>query len=394
MFILRGAKILMGDSKTIRLAEHEADIGVLVADGIIQTIDEIEDLPSTVEVVDLNGGYLAPGFIDLQVNGGGGVMLNAEPTVDTIRTMAAAHRRFGTTGFLPTLITDTLDKMRDAVQAVSDAMREGVPGILGIHLEGPHLNPDRKGIHDADKFIALDEPAFDVITSLSTGRTLLTLAPEQVDPDMLKYLVQKGVIVCAGHTAASYEAVSEAIDNGLSGFTHLFNAMSQLSSRAPNAVGAALERTEIWCGIIADGHHVHEANLRLALACKGKDKLVLVTDAMASAGTDDQPFVWDGVELTPENGRLAMPDGRLAGSDLDMMTAVKTAHALIGCSLEEAVHMATVAPAKALGLSGRYGRIAPGMVANLVHFSNDYQVCKTWIDGAPSLPVKRLEPVE
>lgn len=381
MYALRGAKILMAGGEAARPAESGADVGVLVDGRFIKAVCRMEYLPRAAEIIDLGGGYLAPGFIDLQVNGGGGVMLNAAPTVDTIQTMAAAHRRFGTTGFLPTLITDTLDIMRDAVDAVEQAMREGIPGVLGIHLEGPHLNPDRRGIHDASKFIALDERAFDVITSLPSGRTLLTVAPETIAPDMLKRLVRKGVIVSAGHTAATYETICDAIDAGLSGFTHLFNAMSQLSGREPNVVGAALERQDTWCGIIADGHHVHAANLRLALACKGKDHLVLVTDAMACTGTDGDSFIWDDVELIPDNGRLSMPDGRLAGSDLDMMTAVKTARELMGCSLEDAVHMATASPARVLELGGCRGRIAPGMVANLVHFDDDYQVRKTWIDG-------------
>ncbi len=233
-------------------------LAVLIRDTRIHSVVETAQLPSDISAVyDLQGGTLVPGFIDLQVNGGGGVLFTTAPTVDSLRTIGAAHRHYGTTGFLPTLISTSFEVMRQAMAAVNQAIAEGVPGILGIHLEGPFLNAQRKGIHDAHKFCLLDEEGFEIVTSLDAGTTLVTLAPELTSPEMIRRLVQAGVVVCAGHSAANYAQTREALTAGVAGFTHLYNAMTPLQSREPGMVGAALEDEESWFGIIADGFHMH-----------------------------------------------------------------------------------------------------------------------------------------
>jgi len=302
--------------------------------------------------------------------------------VDAIRAIGAAHRRFGTTGFLPTFITDSPAKMKAAIAAVRDALAAGVPGVLGIHLEGPFLNSARKGVHDAGFMRAIGDDDLALMTSLGRGRTLVTLAPEQVPMDAIARLAAAGVVVAAGHTAASYEVVMEARRHGLSGFTHLFNAMPPVASREPGPVGAALEDRECWCGIIVDLHHVAPATLRLALAARGPERMMLVTDAMPSVGSDLEEFDLLGQTVRRGNGKLTTADGTLAGSDLDMASAVRNAVRHLGVRLEDALRMASLSPASFLKLDGELGRIAPGHRASLVLLDDDLKVIETWIDGA------------
>jgi N-acetylglucosamine-6-phosphate deacetylase len=335
--------------------------------------------------IDLGGDMLAPGFIDTQVNGGGGVLFNQQPDVEAIRAIGAAHRRFGTTGFLPTLITDDLDTVGLAMQAAAAALRE-VPGCLGIHVEGPFLSQQRKGIHDASKFRRLDEQALRMLTGLASGRTLITLAPERTTPEMIARLAEAGLIVSAGHTDGTYEEISAAIAAGLTGFTHLFNAMSQLTGRQPGAVGAALDHREPWAGIIVDGRHVAPASLRVALKAKGPDKLMLVTDAMPSVGAIDKSFLLQGRPITVVDGICVDEKGVMAGTDLDMAGAVRNAVALLGVDLPTAIRMASHVPASFLGLGGELGRIAPGYRADLVRLTDKVEVAQSWISGEPLLP--------
>ncbi|HET6941725.1 MAG TPA: N-acetylglucosamine-6-phosphate deacetylase, partial [Sphingomicrobium sp.] len=267
---------------------------VVVDSGRIVAVIEQTQLPAGMDRHDLQGGLLVPGFIDTQVNGGGGVLFNDAPTIDTIRTIGRAHRTFGTTGFLPTLISDDLHVIRSGIEAVEAAIAENVPGVLGIHIEGPFLNEHRKGIHDADKIRALDEEGYDVLTSMRSGRTMVTVAPECTTPAMIARLVAAGVIVSAGHSNGRYADVRAAIDAGLSGVTHLFNAMSPLGAREAGVVGAALESDSTWCGIIVDGQHVSPETLRIALRCKPHDRFMLVTDAMPSVGSKSKEFVLQG----------------------------------------------------------------------------------------------------
>mgnify|MGYP001547345030 CR=1 FL=1 len=350
------------------------DVAVLVEDGAVVAIVDADDTRlRDADVRDLGGDYLLPGFIDCQVNGGGDVLFNDAPTVETIRRIGAAHRAFGTTGFLPTLISDDADVMRAAIAAVDAAIAEGVPGVLGIHLEGPYLAPARKGVHDATKFRVPDARGIDLVSSLRNGRTVLTVAPERVPAEAIRELTQRGVIVCAGHTAASYEETRAALDAGLRGFTHLFNAMSPLTSREPGVVGAALEDASSWCGAIVDGFHVHPASLRVALAAKRRGRMFLVTDAMPPVGGASDAFTLGGIRAVCRDGRCETPDGVLAGSALDMMSAVRNTVATLGVDVAEAARMASTYPADFLRLA-RHGRIAAGARATLVVADRELRV--------------------
>ncbi|HEX7114738.1 MAG TPA: N-acetylglucosamine-6-phosphate deacetylase [Steroidobacter sp.] len=336
------------------------------------------------ETCDLAGHYLLPGFIDAQVNGGGGVLFNDDPSVESIIEIGRAHRRFGTTGFLPTLISDDLDVVSRAVHAVQAAIERGVPGVLGIHIEGPFLNAERKGVHDETKLRWLDEDGIGLLTSLKGGRTLVTLAPERTEPRLIRKLVDAGVIVSAGHTNGTYRQIKEAIAHGLSGFTHLFNAMSQLTGREPGAVGAALDDPETWCGIILDGHHVNPVVLRIAMRAKRRDRFMLVTDAMPSVGAPNKSFKLQGRPISVADNMCVDEHGRLAGSDIDMASAVRNGPKMLHIDLAQSARMASEYPAQFLGLGHELGRIAPGYRAHLTLVDEHVNVLETWIDGQRS----------
>jgi N-acetylglucosamine-6-phosphate deacetylase len=355
---------------------------VLVQDGrIVELVADTDARIATARRVDLRGQWLLPGFIDTQVNGGGGALFNEDPTIDTVRCIGAAHRRFGTCGFLPTLISDDLAVVERAIAAVSAAIEAGVPGVLGIHIEGPFLNVARKGVHDPAKFRDLDEQALRLLTSLRGGKTLVTLAPEMTTAETIHKLVGAGVIVSAGHTNASYSNIANALHHGLTGFTHLFNAMSPLTSREPGVVGAALHDSRSYCGIIVDGVHVDPVVLQIALRCKARDRFMLVTDAMANVGTRQESFMLQGRHIQVRDGVCVDEDGTLAGSALDMASAVRNAARLLDLGLMEAVQMASANPAAFLGLSAEYGQIAAGCRANLVWADDELRVIDSWING-------------
>jgi N-acetylglucosamine-6-phosphate deacetylase len=358
------------------------DHGALLIEGgrIIDGVP-LTALPEDAKVETLDGGMLVPGFIDTQVNGGGGVLFNDAPTVETLATMAASHRRFGTTAMLPTLISDNLDKTAAAIAAVDAAIQAGVPGIIGIHLEGPFLNAGKKGIHDAGKFRVLDEAAIDLLSSLKHGKTLVTLAPELAPEGAVKALTERGVIVSAGHTLASFEDMENARSQGLTGVTHLFNAMSQMEGRNPGVVGAALS-SDLYAGIIVDGHHVHPASLRAAYAAKGADRLMLVTDAMSTVGGTEGHFMFGDVRIEAKDGALRGPDGTLAGSAISMIDAVCNAVSIMEVDVATAVRMASATPVAFLGVSQSHGGLSAGMRADIVHLSDDLRVKGTWIGGA------------
>jgi N-acetylglucosamine-6-phosphate deacetylase len=333
---------------------------------------------------DLHGHLLLPGFIDVQVNGGGGLLFNDAPTVDTLRGIAAAHRTFGTTGLLPTLITDTAAKMHAALDAVDAAIEQGVPGILGIHVEGPFLAPTRKGIHDASLFRHPDADDIAMLAAGHRGKVMLTLAPEQVSTDTIRTLAEAGVVVVAGHTAADYATTRAALDAGVSGFTHLYNAMTPLASREPGVVGAALDDPHSWCGLIVDGHHVHPAALRVAIAAKPRGKCVLVTDAMPPVGSDKPEYVLNGQTIVARDGICQSDAGVLAGSALDMATGVRNLVGMVGLPLAEASRMASAYPAAWIGLERTHGRIAAGYRADFAVLDDAFAVKETWIDGEPA----------
>ena len=360
---------------------HEHKAVLIEGEHIVAVVDP-EQVPADIGAsYDLEGGTLIPGFIDLQVNGGGGVLFTAAPTVDSLRTIGAAHRQYGTTGFLPTLITTRFDVMRDAVSAVAEAIAIGTPGVLGLHLEGPFLSPERKGVHDAGKFCQLDQTGFDILTSLQVGSTVVTLAPELTSPQMISRLVEEGVIVCGGHSGATYAQTRDALAQGLSGFTHLYNAMTPLQSREPGMVGAALADDDSWFGIIADGHHIHPAAFSVAVAAKKRGGALLVTDAMPTVGSPDTSFILDGKTIVASEGRVTNAEGTLAGSDLNMLAAVNNAAEFARLDWFEAVRMASVYPAKALGLERELGAIKPGFRASLLALDRGRRISASWVDG-------------
>jgi N-acetylglucosamine-6-phosphate deacetylase len=375
-FAIAGATIFDGS----RMLEGHA---VIVDGASVAGVLPAADIPRGVPVRRVEG-LLAPGFIDIQVNGGSGVLFNDAPTVEAIRTIGAAHRRFGTTGFLPTLISDTREKMAEAVEAVRQGLEQGVPGLLGIHLEGPFLNPEKKGAHHARYMRPIESEDIRIITSLGAGRTLVTLAPEMVPLDLISRLAEAGVIVSAGHTAASYETLREATKLGLRGYTHLFNAMPPLMSRAPGPVGAALSNSAAYCSVIVDFQHVSAPALQVALQARALATTVLITDAMAVAGTDLKSFALQGRTIYRRDGKLVLEDGTLAGSDLDMAMAVKNCIEGLSLSDTTAIAMATLNPAAFLRLDHEIGRIMPGHCANFVLLDEGYRVVATWIDGSES----------
>ena len=350
--------------------------GPLIADLVPQT-----ELPATMPVRVLPAGaWLAPGFIDLQVNGGGDVLFNDQPTIAGVRAIAAAHRKFGTTGLLPTLITDSPEQMRRALDTANAAVgRE--PGILGVHLEGPYLSPDKPGAHDARRIRRPAAEDVAVLTAARTGALVVTLAPEMVPPGFIAQLVAAGVRVSLGHSMASYRQTGAAMAEGLAGFTHLFNAMRPLASREPGPIARALEASDAWYGLIVDGVHVDPAMLRLAL--RGRGRPMLVTDAMPPVGGSHAAFKLHGQSAAVRDGRCVMTDGTLAGSVLDMATAVRNCVRMLDVSLPDALRFASAHQAAFLGLERTLGRLARGYRADLVAFDpNDVTVLATWISGS------------
>lgn len=355
---------------------------LVVSNGRITSICEPTALPAGCETIDLNGNLLAPGFIDTQVNGGGGVLFNHAPTVDTIRRMAQVHASFGTTAFLPTLISDDLDTIRQGYHAVNEAIQLGVPGVIGMHVEGPFLNVDRKGIHDAEKIRQLDDSGIRAVIKDRPELVIMTVAPECMSSDQLRVLAQAGIKLFAGHSDATWSEMQSAFADGIVGVTHLFNAMSQLKGREPGIVGAALGNPDCWCCVILDGVHVHPETLRLAVQAKGGlDHFVLVTDAMPTVGQQDKTFFLNGDQISVRDGVCQNPDGTLAGSDLDMARAVANATKLLGVSLTEAIRLASANPARMLDLDRETGSLQAGLAADLVELSDDGLVMRTWIKG-------------
>lgn len=370
---LTGARIFDGT----HILEGRA---VIIENGRIAAIPPERDLGAGIKRRPI-AGLLAPGFIDVQVNGGGGIMFNDVRSVDGLRTIISAHRKYGTTGLLPTFITDTRETMAEAVVAMREAMKARVPGVLGIHVEGPFISPERKGVHNADFIRPMEAEDLSILTSLKEGRTLVTLAPERNSMENIARLAAAGVLICAGHTASDYATVMEAFRHGLRGFTHLYNAMPPLAGRDPGPIGAALDNRDTWCGLIVDGHHVSDAALRLAIAAKGTERMMLVTDAMAVTGTDMKTFNLHGRTIYRKDGKLSTEDGTLAGSDLDMACAVRNTVERLGVALTDALRMASIVPATFLRLDHEMGRIAPGYRADLVLLDESLHVQDTWIEG-------------
>ncbi len=353
---------------------------LLCENGRITALVDETAVPAGADIVDLKGGTLLPRFIDVQVNGGGGVLFNNVPTVDGLAPIAKAHAKFGTTALLPTVISTDLDGIAACIKAVDAAIAAGVGGIIGIHIEGPFLSPKRRGIHNPKEFPKLDAAAIAILSSLKRGRTLVTLAPDVTTPNDIAALTKAGVIVSIGHSDATYEQTNAALKAGARSFTHLFNAMSPFNHRAPGVVGAALDDQESWCGLIGDGHHVHPAGLRLAYAARGPEKLMLVTDAMPPVG-GEPTFVLQGRTITTENGCCYGPDGTLAGSATDMATIVKKTAAYLNVDLPTISRLSSTNAVEFLGLDSEYGVIAPGARADLVLLNDTLDLVQTFIAG-------------
>lgn len=359
----------------------QARAPITIDEGVISSLD-FESGAKEVRI----SGTLAPGFVDLQVNGGGGFLFNHHPTLSTLNKMVLAHSKFGTTALLPTVITSDINTIRSAADAVSEAMTKKLPGIIGIHFEGPHISAAKKGIHDASKIRELSDEEMAVYSRKDLGYKVLTVAPENVSNRQINHLIECGVKVCIGHSGSSYQRAMSAISAGATGFTHLFNAMSPLNSREPGVVGAALNADSCWCGIIMDGLHVHEAAANIAFRCKPKGKLFLVTDAMSTIGSNQNCFELDGREITLEDGALTDNSGTLAGSALDMITAVNNSISAVGMDIGEALRMASRYPGDFLNPNNEFGIFLPGKQANFTQLTTNngrLEVQRCWINGQP-----------
>ncbi len=342
----------------------------------LDTVENAKEIKTT--------GLLVPGFVDVQVNGGGGYLFNHDLDINTLNAMVYAHSRFGTTGLLPTLITSDLKTINRAADTIALAIKEKTPGILGVHFEGPHISGPKKGIHSSDYIRKLTEQEMAVYCREDLGIKVVTLAPENVSPEQIKLLTANKVKVCLGHSNASYEVTLAALSAGAVGFTHLFNAMSGLTSREPNMVGAALLDKDSYCGLILDGHHVHPATAKLATHAKASGKMMLVTDAMSTIGSNQQSLSFDGHQILLEGDKLTSQTGQLAGSALDMITAVNNAKKMLDVSLEESLRMASLYPANFLNMN-ELPQLTIGSKADftIVEKGNHtaLQVRQTWIDG-------------
>ncbi|MGO4438120.1 N-acetylglucosamine-6-phosphate deacetylase [Rhizobium sp. RAF56] len=380
--VFTGARIFDGD-------RFHDDSALVIGNGRVQAITALNAVPASAKTVKLEGGVLSPGFIDAQVNGGGGRMLNDGPSPDAMYTIAKGHRPFGTTGLLPTLITDVAAASAAAIEAATEAVKSN-RGVVGLHLEGPHLAPARKGAHLAQLMRPVEDNDVKVFIRAreAIGVLLVTMAAEQVTERQVQALSEGGVIVSLGHSDCTAEAADARFDAGARGVTHLFNAMSQLGHRTPGLVGAALDHPAVWCGIIADGHHVDPRALRMALRAKrGEGRLFFVTDAMSLVGTDLQSFTLNGRTVYRRAGgycsKLVLDDGTLAGSDVDMAATIRYGVNILELPLAEALRMATAYPARFLRLADR-GHLTPGARADLVHINDAIEARATWLGGEPA----------
>ncbi|BFM49226.1 N-acetylglucosamine-6-phosphate deacetylase [Marinomonas sp. THO17] len=356
-----------------------SDYAILIEHDRIVELKPLSQIDTHAESFHFFDGLLCAGFIDLQVNGGGGLLFNDQPQVQTLYTMAEAHRSFGTTSILPTLMSDSPEIMAKAIHAANAVHALKPSQLLGIHIEGPFFNVAKKGIHNEKYLRQLTTDDIEILAK-AEGTRLLTLAPEKTAVDLIKQLSELGYQVWAGHSNADADSVNQAIAAGLSGFTHLYNAMSMLSAREPAMLGSALVTDHCWASVIADGHHLHPTSLQIAMRCKPAGKLLLVSDAMSTVGTDGADFQLDGQTIYAVDGVLKNAQGTLAGSAISLLDAVNYVQDALAVEEAEAIRMATMYPAQAMGLTDQLGELKPGYKANIIHIS-DKKVCHTWIDG-------------
>jgi N-acetylglucosamine-6-phosphate deacetylase len=358
---------------------------LLVESGNFRGIVPAGDIPANADVEKIDQGTLAPGYVDIQVNGGGGIMFNDNQSAEALATIAAAHASLGATSILPTLITDTAERIRAAIDAVEQAIAQGIPGIAGLHLEGPHLSPKRKGAHAEPLIRSMADADLKLLMQAAQRLPVLmvTISPESVSSAQIQTLSSAGVILSLGHTTANYSDCVAAVDNGVSCVTHLFNAMSQLGSREPGVVGAALSLGNLSAGLIADTHHVHAQTISTALRAKrGPGQLFLVSDAMATAGSDIDHFILNGRRIERHDGRLTLEDGTLAGADLDLTTAVRNMTDIVGTPLPAALAMATSIPARIIGKERKIGHISKDNRADFILLDDHIQLARVWQNGA------------
>lgn len=356
---------------------------VIIANGLIQRVCPQSELPSDIEVQDLQGAILAPGFIDVQLNGCGGVQFNDSMdavSVETLEIMQQANERSGCTSYLPTLITSSDEMMKHAIEVMRSYLSQRSHQALGLHLEGPYINVVKKGTHNPDFIRKPDAAMIDYLCANADVITKVTLAPEQVDSQVIRQLTEAGIIVSAGHSNANYDQARTGFAAGISFATHLYNAMPYITGREPGLMGAIFDTPEIYTGVIADGHHVAWASIRNAKRLKG-DKLVLVTDATAPAGANIDHFIFAGKPVYYRNGMCVDENGTLSGSALTMIEAVANSVQFIGIPLDEALRMASLYPARAMGVSNALGSIETGKVANLTAFTHDFKITHTWVNG-------------
>lgn len=358
------------------LMDAETLVGIVATDAI----------PSQYQCETLSSGLLAPGLLDLQANGGGGALLNNDPSLSTLKTMAEGHARKGVARILATVISDTRMVTEQAVEAAILASSDPHSGILGIHVEGPFFSNERNGVHHQDQLRKLEAADWQWLERAATIPGIVTLAPEQVLVADIQRMAALGLRVSAGHTNAVFDEVNAAIAAGLSGFTHLFNAMRPQTGREPGVVGAALASDETWCGVIADGIHVHPASLRLALKAKPRGKVYLVSDAMATIGSVDKQFRLYGEWISEVDGRLINAAGRLAGSAISLVDAVRYCSEHLQVPVDEAIAMASRYPAEYLGIDDRYGSLRPGRMADLTWFDDAMNVKGLWRAGHRLVP--------
>lgn len=362
---------------------------LLLADGFSQGylrieqgyITAIEMTPSrNLPMQDCSDGMLCPGFIDIQVNGGGGALFNTTPSVESLATIFAAHQQYGTTSMLPTVITDDLTVMQQAADAVAAARAKQMAGIIGIHFEGPHLSQAKRGCHPQHYLRPLTAAEMTLYCRQDLGVVMLTLAPETVPVEQIAALTAAGVIVSLGHSNAGSAQILPAIEAGASCVTHLYNGMSNLTSREPGLVGTALADPRLYCGIIFDGEHLHPLSAQIAYQMKGEQRLILVTDAMSPVGTAQQEFNFAGGRVTRQGMKLTNSEGSLAGSVLDMASAVRYAVQQLAIDTASALRMASSTPAQLLTLP-HLGQIKVGARADLVWLNSELQVKQCWLAG-------------
>jgi len=370
---LKGARIFSGEEF------FEKKALLLEGETILEIVDDSK-IPNDFECQKLNGGILSPGFIDLQVNGGGGKLFNNSPDKDSLNTIIGAHQHFGTTSIMPTVISDSLNVLQKCTDTISDEINHN-HSLLGIHIEGPFFNVKYRGVHQKQYINTINATYMSLFETLDKFPVMLTLAPECISIKQLKSLKKLGFKILAGHTDANYDQLEEAVKYGLDGFTHLFNAMGQISAREPGVVGSALDFDEASASIIVDLHHVHPSLIQLSFKQKPKGKLFFVSDSMATINHGEPSFELYDEVVSESKGRIINSEGKLAGSSITQIDAIKNAYQKCNIPIDSAISMATLYPAEYIGVSDYLGQLRSGYRADLAHFNSDFQIQNVWVAG-------------